>query len=91
MVSQPVRFRLSGLTEMIILILEYGKMARKFKRGDKVRLNGSEGRVLRYYSDKMIEVRLFDGCRHIGDFCVDEGDANLYKPLPKIYAGTIEK
>lgn len=65
-------------------------MKKKFKKGDKVRVNGSEGRVLRYYSDKMIEVRLFDGFRHIGDVCVDEGDAGLCKPLPKIYAGTIE-
>lgn len=47
----------------------------KFKRGDKVEVNGNkQGRVLGYYSDKMVEVRLWNGFRHVGDVCVSEDE-----------------
>jgi uncharacterized protein YodC (DUF2158 family) len=45
----------------------------KFKPGDKVVCNGNpQGRVIGYYSTRMVEVRLWDGFRHVGDVCVDE-------------------
>lgn len=50
-------------------------METKLKRGDKVEVNGNpNGRVLGYYSERMVEVRLWDGLRHVGDVCVDESD-----------------
>jgi hypothetical protein len=50
-------------------------MKTKFERGDKVLCNGNpNGRVLGYYSCRMVEVRLWDGLRHVGDVCVDEVD-----------------
>ena len=50
-------------------------METNFKAGDKVECNGNpNGRVLGYYSEGMIEVRLWDGLRHIGDVCVPVGD-----------------
>ena len=50
----------------------YGK---KFVPGDKVECNGNkQGRVIGYYSTMMVEVRLWDGLRHVGDVCVPETD-----------------
>jgi len=50
----------------------------KFKRGDKVEVNGNkEARILDKYCEGMWEVRLFDGSRHIGDICVSENDIKL--------------
>ena len=47
----------------------------KFKAGDKVECNGNkQARVIGYYSTRMVEVRLWDGFRHVGDVCVDEVD-----------------
>lgn len=51
----------------------------KFQRGDKVECNGNkQAIVLGYYSTAMVEVRLWDGFRHVGDVCVTESDL---KPL----------
>lgn len=50
---------------------------RKFKRGDKVEVNGNrQARVLGYpYEDSnIVEVRLWDGFRHVGDAAIDEKD-----------------
>ena len=45
----------------------------KFKAGQKVECNGNkEGRIIRKYTEKMWNVRLWDGLRHIGDVCVSE-------------------
>ena len=47
----------------------------KYKQGDKVECNGnSDGTFIRYYSEGMVEVRLWDGPRHVGDVCVPECD-----------------
>ncbi len=47
----------------------------KFKTGDKVICNGNnDAYVLGYYSDKMVEVRLWSGSRHVGDTCVHENN-----------------
>ncbi len=47
----------------------------KFKTGDKVICNGNnDAYVLGYYEDKMVEVRLWSGSRHIGDVCTHEND-----------------
>ena len=47
----------------------------KFKTGDKVICNGNnDAYVLGYYTDKMVEVRLWSGSRHVGDTCVHEND-----------------
>ena len=54
----------------------------KFKTGDKVIFNGdkvicngnNDAYVLGYYTDKMVEVRLWSGSRHVGDTCVHEND-----------------
>ena len=50
----------------------------QFKRGDKVTCNGNtEGVVLGYYSDGMIEVRLWQGSRLVGDVCTPVEDVTL--------------
>lgn len=52
-------------------------MERKFKAGDKVEANGNKhGRVIGYpYNDSnIIEVRLWDGFRHVGDIAIDDKD-----------------
>ena len=36
-------------------------MENKFKTGEKVIVNGYEGRIFRYYSEGMVEVRLESG------------------------------
>lgn len=47
----------------------------KFKTGDKVICNGNnDAYVLGYYTDKMVEVRLWSGSRHVGDTCVHENN-----------------
>lgn len=51
---------------------------KKFTRGDKVEVNGNkEARILDYYSDGMVIVRLFSGLRHVGDICIDEKDVRI--------------
>ena len=50
----------------------------KFKIGDEVICNGNnDAHVLGYYTEKMVEVRLWSGSRHIGDTCVHEDDLIL--------------
>ena len=50
-------------------------METKFKSGDKVEVNGNkDARILDYYSEHMVNVRLWDGFRHVGDVCVDVSD-----------------
>ena len=45
----------------------------KFKAGDKVTCNGNnDAYVLRYYTEEMVEVRLWNGSRHVGDVCISE-------------------
>ena len=45
----------------------------KFKNGDHVICNGNhESYVLDYYTDKMVNVRLWKNQRHVGDVCVHE-------------------
>ena len=45
----------------------------KFKTGDKVTCNGNnDAYVLRYYTEEMVEVRLWNGSRHVGDVCISE-------------------
>ena len=52
----------------------------KFKRGDKVECNGNkQGRILGYYSKGMVEVRLWNDLRHVGDVCVDESEVKHIK------------
>jgi hypothetical protein len=47
----------------------------KFKTGDKVICNeNNDAYVLGYYADKIVEVRLWSGSRHIGDVCTHEND-----------------
>ena len=49
----------------------------RFKLGQKVEVNGNkEGMVIRQYADGMIEVRLWDGTRHVGDVVVSESDCD---------------
>jgi len=51
----------------------------KFPRGQKVECNGNkDGTVIGYYSNGMVEVRLWDGNRMVGVVCVDE---SRVKPL----------
>ena len=51
----------------------------KFQRGQKVECNGNkDGTVIGYYSNGMVEVRLWDGNRMVGVVCVDE---SRVKPL----------
>ena len=51
-----------------------------YKPGDRVEVNGNpQGRILRQYSARMWEVRLFDGLRHVGDVCVDESDIQRHE------------
>ena len=50
-------------------------IGKKYQPGDKVECNGNpDGTVIRYYSTAMVEVRLWDGSRHVGDVCVPECD-----------------
>ena len=50
----------------------------KFKSGDRVICNGNrESYVLDYYTDKMVNVRLWSGQRHVGDVCVHEDELIL--------------
>lgn len=52
----------------------------KFKIGDKVICNeNNDAYVLGYYADKIVEVRLWSGSRHIGDVCVSESSLNKEK------------
>ena len=49
----------------------------KYKRGDKVTCNGNnEAIVLGYYDieHRILEVRLWDGMRHIGDTAIGEDE-----------------
>jgi hypothetical protein len=47
----------------------------KFKSGNKVICNGnSESYVLNYYTDKLVEVRLWRGQRWVGDVCAHEDE-----------------
>lgn len=58
--------------------LQGGGVMAKFKSGDHVICNENhESYVLNYYTDKMVEVRLWRGQRHIGDVCVHEDDLIL--------------
>lgn len=55
-----------------------------FKRGDKVTCNGNrEGVVLGYYTEGMVEVRLWQGTRVVGVVCVSESDLRRENPAPK--------
>lgn len=50
----------------------------KYTTGQRVTCNGNpQGRIIRQYSPRMYEVRLMDGCRHIGAVCVSEADLDL--------------
>ena len=50
----------------------------KFKCGDHVICNGNhESYVLNYYTDKMVNVRLWRGQRWVGDVCVNEDELIL--------------
>ena len=50
----------------------------KYKVGEAVVCNGNkQGRVIGYYSERMVEVRLWDGFRHVGDVCTSEHDLDL--------------
>ena len=50
-------------------------MDKRFKRGDSVEVNGNkEGKILDYYSDGLVNVRLWDGLRHVGDICLSEDE-----------------
>ena len=52
----------------------------KFKSGDHVICNGNhESYVLNYYTDKMVNVRLWRGQRWVGDVCVHEDELILKK------------
>ena len=47
----------------------------RFKRGNKVMVNGNkQARILGYYDGNMVEVRLWNGFRHVGDVCVDQNE-----------------
>ena len=48
-------------------------IGKKFSTGDMVSSSDfKRGCVLGYYSTAMVEVRIWDGLRHVGDVCVDE-------------------
>jgi len=50
----------------------------KFKIGDKVICNGNnDAYVLRYYTEEMVEVRLWRGSKHVGNVVVHESDLIL--------------
>ena len=50
----------------------------KFKSGDHVICNGNhESYVLRYYTDEIVEVRLWSGQRWVGDVCIHEEELIL--------------
>lgn len=52
----------------------------KFKRGDKVECNGNKESVVQaYYTEGMVNVRLWQGFRHVGDVCVSESGLKLIK------------
>lgn len=43
----------------------------KFVPGQRVICNGNkEARIIGYYSEGMVSVRLWQGFRHVGDVCV---------------------
>ena len=50
----------------------------KFKSGDHVICNGNhESYVLRYYTDEIVEVRLWSGQRWVGDVAAHEDELIL--------------
>jgi hypothetical protein len=54
----------------------------KFKAGDRVICNGNnDAYVLGYYTEKMVEVRLWSGSRHVGDTCVHQNDLILKEAI----------
>jgi len=54
------------------------KTQEKFKVGDKVECNGNkEAHILGYYTEHMVNVRLYSGFRHVGDVCVDESACKI--------------
>jgi hypothetical protein len=56
-------------------------LQKRFPRGTRVTCNGNpNARVLDPYYDGMVNVRLFDGLRHVGDVCV--GYSQLAKENP---------
>ncbi len=60
--------------------------------GQKVSVNGNDqARVLGYCGKGLVECRLFDGIRHVGDIVVDEGDVirlMRYSPIIDIVIDT---
>lgn len=55
----------------------------RFQQGDKVLVNGAYGRILGYYSTRMVDVRIWDNFRHVGDVCVDESDLQPWTEHPQ--------
>lgn len=50
----------------------------KYRKGDKVECNGNkEAVVIGYYDNDMVEVRVWNGSRHVGDVVVDEEELRL--------------
>lgn len=54
----------------------------KFLPGDKVMANGHPGRIIRYYSEGMVEVRL-----QSGDICTDESEVIKVEDCRKFQNG----
>lgn len=63
-------------------------IGKKFNVGDKVYCSDfgdGHGRILGYYSTAMVDVRVWNGLRHVGDICVDE------RGLEKVVSGDLVK
>jgi hypothetical protein len=55
----------------------------KFTRGQQVTCNGNTEAVVQdYYMAGMVNVRLWQGMRHVGDVCVPESDLIRENKLP---------
>ena len=60
----------------------------KYTRGQRITCNGNpEGSVLGYYSERMVQVRLWSGFRHVGDVVVSEHDLDLDNTAPRATTG----
>jgi len=56
----------------------------KFKTGDRVIYNGNfdnifESYVLRYITDDMVDLRLWNGSRHVGDIVMNESSLTIWE------------
>ena len=80
-VSQAALPPLSAASASAVRIFEHRGQSREISARLTSDCNGNaQGTIIREYSERMYEVRLMDGCRHVGDVVVSQRDLDIYNP-----------